>query len=78
MKVRGSHQQAVASAYTSQECSQGGFTAKDNRTGDHFRYLFCRTVDIGGGNAAKVILKCHRSRNKLVVKKIQIKKILGG
>jgi IS605 OrfB family transposase len=56
-QARGSRLQAVASAYTSQECAQGGFTAKDNRTGDHFRCLGCGTVDTADGNAAKVILK---------------------
>ena len=55
--ARGSRRQAVASAYTSQECAHCGFTAKDNRKGDHFRCLFCGTVDTADGNAAKVILK---------------------
>ena len=56
-QVRGSHLQAVALAYTSQECAQCGYTAKDNRHGDHFRCLWCGTVDTADGNAAKVILK---------------------
>ncbi|MCL4495101.1 MAG: transposase [Firmicutes bacterium] len=56
-EARGSRLEAVASAYTSQECSQCGFTSSDNRTGDHFRCLWCGTVDTADGNAAKVILK---------------------
>ncbi len=76
-QVRGSHLQAVASAYTSQECSQCGYTAKDNRHGDHFRCLWCGTVDTADGNAAKVILK--RSTDPEItwwMKKETIKKIL--
>jgi hypothetical protein len=77
MKVRGSHQQAVASAYTSQECSQCGYTAKDNRHGDHFRCLWCGTVDTADGNAAKVILKRSTDPEiKLWMKKEAIKTIL--
>jgi IS605 OrfB family transposase len=74
--ARGSRRQAVASAYTSQECSQRGFTAKDNRT-DHFRCLFCGTVDTADGNAAKVIWK--RVTDPEIqpwMNNIQIKKIL--
>ena len=56
-EARGSRLEAVASAYTSQECSHCGFTAKENRAGDHFRCLHCGTVDTADGNAAKVILK---------------------
>lgn len=75
--MRGSHLQAVASAYTSQECSQCGYTAKDNRHGDHFRCLFCGTVDTADGNAAKVILKRSTDPEITVwMKKEAIKKIL--
>ena len=74
---RGSHLQAVASAYTSQECSQCGYTTKDNRHGDHFRCLWCGTVDTADGNAAKVILKRSTDPEiKLWMKKEAIKKIL--
>ena len=68
----------MASAYTSQECSQCGFTAKDNRKGDHFRCLFCGTVDRADGNAAKVILKRSTDPEiKLWMTKEAIKKILN-
>ncbi len=77
MKVRGSHQQAVASAYTSQECSQCGYTAKDNRHGDHFRCLWCGTVDTADGNAAKVILRrVDDPEIKPWMNRFQIKRII--
>ena len=76
-QARGSRLQAVASAYTSQECSQCGYTAKDNRHGDHFRCLWCGTVDTADGNAAKVILKRSTDPEiKLWMKKEAIKTIL--
>ncbi len=53
-QARGSCLEAVASAYTSQECSHSGFTAEDNRAGDYFRCLNCGMVDTADGNAAKV------------------------
>ena len=75
--ARGSRLQAVASAYTSQECSHCGFTAQDNRKGDHFRCLFCGTVDTADGNAAKVIGQRFTDPEiKPWMNKIQIKKIL--
>jgi transposase len=75
--ARGSRLQAVASAYTSQECSNCGFTAKENRTGDCFRCLHCGTVDTADGNAAKVILKrAYDPEFKPWMTKFHIKKIL--
>jgi len=75
--ARGSRRQAVASAYTSQECAHCGFTAKDNRKGDHFRCVFCGTIDTADGNAAKVILKRFSDPEiKPWMNKLQIKKIL--
>jgi transposase len=75
--ARGSRRQAVASAYTSQECAHCGFTAKDNRKGDHFRCVFCGTVDTADGNAAKGILKRFSDPEmKPWMNKLQIKKIL--
>ena len=76
-RARGSRLQAVASAYTSQECSHCGFTAKDNRKGDRFRCLFCGTVDTADGNAAKVILKRATDPEiKPWMNTLQIKRIL--
>ncbi len=76
--ARGSRRQAVASAYTSQECSQCGYTAKSNRTGDHFRCRYCGTVDTADGNAAKVILKRSTDTEiKPWMTKEAIKKILN-
>jgi IS605 OrfB family transposase len=75
--AKGSRRQAVASAYTSQECAHCGFTAKDNRKGDHFRCVFCGTVDTADGNAAKGILKRFSDPEiKPWMNKLQIKKIL--
>ncbi len=75
--VGGSRLQAVASAYTSQECSHCGFTAKKNRKGDRFRCKLCGTVDTADGNAAKVILKrFYDPEIKLWMSKFQIKRIL--
>lgn len=77
VKVRGSHRQAVASAYTSQECAQCGYTAKDNRHGGHFRCLWYSAVGTADGNAAKVILKRSTDLEiKLWMTKERIKKIL--
>ena len=76
-EVRGSRLEAVASAYTSQECSHCGFTVKENRAGDHFRCLHCGTVDTADGNAAKVILKrFYDPEMKPWMNKFQIKRIL--
>ncbi len=57
VKARGSRRQAVASADTSQECSQCGFTAKDNRHGDHFRCLWCGTIDAATGTTPAPVVK---------------------
>ena len=54
-EARGSCLEAVASAYTSQECSYCGYTTEKNRDQDHFRCLNCGTVDTADGNAAKVM-----------------------
>ena len=76
-EARGSRLEAVASAYTSQECSHCGFTAKENRAGDHFRCLNCGRVDTADGNAAKVILKRFYDPDmKPWMNKCQIKRIL--
>jgi anaerobic ribonucleoside-triphosphate reductase len=75
--ARGSRLEAVASAYTSQECSHCGFTAEKSRAGDHFRCLNCGTVDTADGNAAKVILKrFYDPAMKPWMTKFHIKKIL--
>jgi transposase len=55
--ARGSRLQAVDSADTSQEWAHCGFTAEENRKGDHFRCWWCGTADTADGNAAKVIGK---------------------
>ena len=67
----------MASAYTSQECAHCGFTVKDIRKEDHFRCVFCGTVDTADGNAAKVILKRFTDPEiKPWMNKFQIKRIL--